>query len=46
MSRVSVTRILKRFREAGILSQEYRRIRILDDGKLSEVFHSLGYFLD
>lgn len=46
MSRVSVTRILKRFREAGILSQEYRRIRILDAQRLSEVFHSLGYFLD
>lgn len=46
MSRVSVTRILKRFREASILSQEYRRIRILDAQRLSEVFHSLGYFLD
>lgn len=46
MSRVSVTRILKQFREAGILRQAYRRIEILDPQRLSEVFDSLGYFLD
>ena len=43
MSRVSVTRILKQFREAG---QSYRRIEILAPQRLSEVFASLGYFLD
>ena len=46
MSRVSVTRILKQFREAGILRQSYRRIEILAPQRLSEVFASLGYFLD
>lgn len=46
MSRVSVTRILKQFREAGILRQAYHRIEILDSQRLSEVFDSLGYFLD
>ena len=45
-SRVSVTRILKQFREAGILRQSYRRIEILAPQRLSEVFASLGYFLD
>ena len=46
MSRVSVTRILKQFREAGILRQSYRRIEILAPQRRSEVFASLGYFLD
>ena len=46
MSRVSVTRILKQFREAGILRQSYRRIEIMAPQRLSEVFASLGYFLD
>ena len=46
MSRVSVTRILKQFREAGILRQAYRRIEILDQQRLMEVFDCLGYFLD
>ena len=46
MSRVSVTRILKQFREAGILRQSYRRIEILDEQRLMEVFDFLGYFLD
>ena len=46
MSRVSVTRILKQFREAGILRQSYRRIEILAPQRLSEVFASLVYFLD
>ena len=46
MSRVSVTRILKQFREAGIFRQSYRRIEILAPQRLSEVFASLGYFLD
>ena len=46
MSRVSVTRILKQFREAGILRQAYRRIEILDQQRLMEVFDGLGYFLD
>ena len=41
MSRVSVTRILKQFREAGILRQSYRRIEILAPQRLSEVFASL-----
>ena len=36
MSRVSVTRILKQFREAGILRQSYRRIEILAPQRLSE----------
>ena len=31
---------------AGIIAQDYRRIRILDARRLSEVFSSLGYFLD
>ena len=46
MSRVSVTRILKRFRQEGILRQSYRRIEVLDPGRLMEVFGALGYFLD
>ena len=46
MSRGSVTRILKQFREAGILRQSYRRIEVLDPGRLMEVFGALGYFLD
>ena len=46
MSRVSVTRILKQFREAGILRQAYRRIEILDQQRLREAFDCLGYFLD
>lgn len=45
-SRVSVSRILGRFREAGIISQNYRRIEVLDSQQLSDVFSSLGYFLD
>ena len=45
-SRVTVSRILSRFRKAGIIAQDYRRIRILDARRLSEVFSSLGYFLD
>ena len=44
MSRVSVTRILKQFREAGILRQSYRRIEILAPQRLSEVFASPGIF--
>ena len=46
MSRISVTRILRRFREAGILRQAYRRIEVLQPHRLLEVFGSLGYFLD
>lgn len=46
MSRVSVTRILKRFRQEGILRQSYHRIEVLDPGRLMEVFGALGYFLD
>ena len=46
MSRVSVTRILKRFREAGILRQAYHRVEVLDPHRLLEVFDSLGYFLN
>ena len=46
ISRVTVSRILSRFRKAGIIAQDYRRIRILDARRLSEVFSSLGYFLD
>lgn len=45
-SRVTVSRILSRFRRAGIIAQDYRRIRVLDARRLSEVFSSLGYFLD
>lgn len=45
-SRVTVSRVLSRFRRAGIIAQDYRRIRVLDARRLSEVFSSLGYFLD
>lgn len=46
VSRGSVTRILGKFRKAGIISQNYRRIEVLDPQLLSGVFSSLGYFLD
>ena len=46
ISRVSVSRILGRFRRAGIISQDYRRIQVLNPQGLSGVFSSLGYFLD
>ena len=44
MSRISVTRILRRFREAGILRQAYRRIEVLQPHRLLEVFGSLDTF--
>ena len=46
ISRVSVSRILSRFREAGIIAQNYRRIEVLNPGRLTSVFSELGYFLD
>ena len=46
VSRVSVSRALGRFRKAGIIAQDYRRIRVLHPQRLSGVFSGLGYFLD
>ncbi len=46
VSRVSVSRILAKFRKEGIISQDYRRIEVLDPEGLAGIFSSLGYFLD
>lgn len=46
VSRVSVSRILGKLRKEGIISQNYRRIEVLDPQGLTGVFSSLGYFLD
>ena len=46
ISRVTVSRILSRFRKAGIIAQNYRRIEVRNSQRLSEVFSSLGYFLE
>lgn len=46
MSRVSVSRILRQFQQAGIIRQEYRRIQVLEPQRLSAIFHALGYFLE
>lgn len=46
MNRVSVSRLLRSFVKAGLISQHYKEITVLNKEGLAEIFNSLGYFLD
>lgn len=46
MNRVSVTRTLNSFVEKQLISQHYKEIKILNKNGLSDIFNSIGYFLD
>lgn len=46
VNRISVNRILNSFAMEGIVKLEYKKIIILDEEKLVEIFNALGYFLD
>ncbi|WP_423780848.1 hypothetical protein [Anaerotignum faecicola] len=43
---MSVNRILNSFAQEGIVRLEYKKISILNEAKLIEIFNALGYFLD
>ncbi|MFA9422903.1 MAG: Crp/Fnr family transcriptional regulator, partial [Sedimentibacter sp.] len=46
MNRVSVSRLLRSFVKADLISQHYKQINVLNKEGLAEIFNSLGYFLD
>ncbi len=46
MNRVTVSRLLNAFVEKGLISQQHKQIIILDKNGLTEIFNSVGYFLD
>lgn len=46
INRVSANRILNQFARAGILELRYKKIKLLDLQKLSQVFDSIGYFME
>ena len=46
IKRISVNRILNSFAKEGIVKLEYKKIIILDDKKLIDIFNGLGYFLN
>ncbi len=46
VNRISVNRILNSFAQEGIVRLEYKKISILNEAKLIEIFNALGYFLD
>lgn len=46
MSTVSVYRILKKLEEDEVIACKYRRIEVIDAGRLKNLFNSLGYLAD
>ena len=46
IKRISVNRILNSFAKEGIVKLEYKKIIILNEEKLVDIFNGLGYFLN